>query len=742
MNIVFPPEVLALFEAAGVDTVGFLACAAGDMHPDGSFGAAWLAFDAQGLYIALGRSAAQKYTLEQLQSVPLEDIERLRVESYVATGRLVMTERGEDVPLLRFSLGLRGPMGGFCEAFNDYRDGRPVTHEQEQESAQETEPKPRGVYRRLARFFGGYKWQVAVTLLMSLLGAGVGVLLPKVGTQALFNDILTEDQLRRVLVGDSALYGALARSLVLLVAAVLGIRLLTALFEMLRRAVMERITPRVTYDIKRKLFEALQRLSVGFYAGRHTGELLGSINDDAGSINHFFMDGVPFLLSNGLLFLGTLAMLFTIHWRLALLALALLPLILGAAVLADRAYENAYARQWAAQARLTSMVSDCVNGHRVIKAFGKEDEELARFAPHSEILAEAQLQAVRRESLLGPALGALTAILSGAVLALGGVYVVRGQMRVGDLLAFTVYLNMIGGPLQYFTNSFNWWKRGADAAARIFEIIDAQPDITEPEHPIVPNEIRGEIELRELDFEYEPARPVIKRVHLTIRAGEMLGIVGKTGAGKTTIANLISRLYDPKAGAVFIDGIDVRDLPLSLLRRSIGLVSQEIFLFSGTIAENIAYADPGAPKEAVIAAAKAAAAHDFILRLPDAYQTRVGAGGQELSGGERQRISIARAILQNPKILVLDEATAAMDTATERSIQAALSRLLEGRTTIAIAHRLSTLRDASRLCVIENGAVTEYGSFQELLQRRGAFWRLYTIQSEALESTLSYVGEE
>jgi len=279
----------------------------------------------------------------------------------------------------------------------------------------------------------------------------------------------------------------------------------------------------------------------------------------------------------------------------------------------------------------------------------------------------------------------------------------------------------------------NWWARCVDSAQRVFEIIDAKPDITEPENPVILDRIRGDIEIKGVKFEYDPATPVLKGLDLSIKAGTMLGIVGKTGAGKSTLANLIARLYDVTEGSITIDGVDIKQLSLAQLRKSIGVVSQDIYLFIGTIADNIRYARPDASMEDVIRAAKAASAHDFIMMLPDAYETRVGAGGHDLSGGEKQRLSIARTILQDPDILILDEATAAMDTETEASIQKALADLQKGRTTIAIAHRLSTLRDADAIAVISDGKVVEYGTHKDLMQKKGEYYKLYSIQLEGLK---------
>jgi ATP-binding cassette subfamily B protein len=292
---------------------------------------------------------------------------------------------------------------------------------------------------------------------------------------------------------------------------------------------------------------------------------------------------------------------------------------------------------------------------------------------------------------------------------------------------------MMHGPLEFMSWVSNWWARCVDAAQRVFEIIDSKADIEEPENAVVLGEFRGAVERKDVWFEYDPATPVLKGITLSVPSGKTLGIVGKTGAGKTTMANLIARLYDVKEGTVTIDGVDVKKLSLSQLRRNIGIVSQDIYLFIGSIADNIRYAKPDATIDEVINAAKMASAHDFIVSLPDAYETRVGAGGQDLSGGERQRLSIARTIIQNPVILILDEATAAMDTETEGKIQQSLNKLRTGRTTIAIAHRLSTLRDADNMAVINEGVVVETGTHEELIQKKGEYHKLYSIQMEGLK---------
>ena len=426
-------------------------------------------------------------------------------------------------------------------------------------------------------------------------------------------------------------------------------------------------------------------------------------------------------------------------WKLALVTLVTIPTIIMIFRLMWRVFRGLHHRLWLFDSNMSSMVSDTLNGQRVIKAFAKEGEELDRFDTHSGQLAGAEINLTNTEFTTFPLVYLLMFLGQVIVTAIGGVMVVRGEMTLGTLLTFIAYLTMLYGPLEFMSWVSNWWSRCVDSAHRVFEIIDAESDVREADNPVQKTDIHGDVHFEHVVFEYEPARPVIKDMNLKVEAGQMLGIVGKAGAGKSTMANLMARLYDPKEGIVKIDGIDIKLLPTKLVRDNIGIVSQEIYLFIGSIADNIRYAEPDATMEEVIAAAKAAGAHEFIMRLPDAYETRIGSGGQDLSGGERQRLSIARTIIQNPKILILDEATAAMDTETERKIQESINSLKEGRTTIAIAHRLSTLKDADYLAVIQDGRVAEYGTHEELIRRKGEYHKLYNIQIEALKYT-GFVG--
>ena len=377
-----------------------------------------------------------------------------------------------------------------------------------------------------------------------------------------------------------------------------------------------------------------------------------------------------------------------------------------------------------------------LSGIRVVKAFSREQDEIGRFDERNHHVAQSDRNLAVYNNYVFPLASLI--LYAGNIIAwaVGGWMVMQDidGMTYGALLTFIAYINMIYSPMNFFVTMVNRTADCSNAMQRLFEIMDARPEVSEREEPIRVEHFRGDVEFRSVDFSYNKSRKVIDSVSFSVKAGERLGIVGHTGAGKSTLANLLIRLYDTDSGDIFIDGYSVRDLAFEDLYRNIAIVSQETYLFVGTVLDNIRYACPEATAEEVITAAKLAGCHDFIMKMTDGYETRIGFGYKDLSGGERQRISIARAILRDPKILILDEATAAMDTETERRIQEAIERLTVGKTTIMIAHRLSTLRDADSLIVIENGRVAERGTQEELLEKQGVYHKLYTLQEEALKN--------
>jgi ATP-binding cassette, subfamily B, bacterial len=367
---------------------------------------------------------------------------------------------------------------------------------------------------------------------------------------------------------------------------------------------------------------------------------------------------------------------------------------------------------------------------RVVKAFAQEEREIARFHPRSHELALAGITAEQTWMTVFPVLSFVTSTGALLVWYAGGRQVLAGEITLGTLVTFIAYLGMFYGPLQFLNRISEWLSRALASAERVFDVLDSEPDVREAEDAVPIPRIEGRVEFRNVTFGYDKHKPVLKGVSLEVAPGEMIGFVGHSGAGKSTMINLICRFYDVDDGQILVDGIDIRQIRQQDLRGQIGIVLQDTFLFNGTIAENIGYAKPGATPEEIMAAAKAANAHDFIVEKPDGYDTIVGERGQQLSGGERQRISIARAILHNPRILILDEATSSVDTDTEKQIQDAIARLIKGRTTFAIAHRLSTLRNADRLVVLKEGKVEEVGTHAELLEKKGEFHRLVEMQQE------------
>lgn len=381
---------------------------------------------------------------------------------------------------------------------------------------------------------------------------------------------------------------------------------------------------------------------------------------------------------------------------------------------------------------MNSRLNDNLTGARVVKAFGQQGSEIERFENSNQRVRNAELSLVSFDNKFYAIYVTFERLASLVAWGFCSYFVLQNDMELGTLVTFTSYVYQLNGPLDFMSFAFRWFTDTMNSQQRMFEIIDAIPEVTERPDAIHLDDIKGDIELRNVTFGYEPNKPILKNINLKIEGGSMLGIVGRSGAGKSTLVNLISRLYDPQEGEIYLDGINIKDIAFADLRRNVAMVSQETYIFMGTVAENIAYANPKATREDIINAAVLASAHDFICKMPDGYDTVIGSAGRNLSGGERQRISIARAILANPKILILDEATASVDTETEKAIQASINMLIKGRTTISIAHRLSTLRDANRLVVIDDGEITEEGTHAELMEKKGTYYKLRQLQTKAL----------
>lgn len=695
--------------------------------------------------------------IEQVYTYPLTSLSHPEVLPQVVGGLLMVTIDGEETWLCRFSSARMRAMQRFVHKLRDTLDeeapgdrpdrgekrpGPPPDDDEEDaccpkcgmpypERGRAVCPRcmeKRTIFLRILSCFKEYKGRMTIMFLCIAASGILNAVWPYLSGTVLYDKVLAQDVQAGSLTG-----GDFGRLLGWLTLTMVGVKLLQQITGIIQGRMVGYMVPGVVCQLKSRVFSALQRLSIGFFTRRQTGSLMQRVNGDAGEVTHLFIDGLPYLVFNVLTILAAMVFMFAIDWRLAVVAIILLPpLFIISYKLLPRCW-HAHGRRAKVMRSLYSVLNDNLTGARVVKTFGQEKTEDVRFDRVNNRVRDAEINVVRYRNRydaaysVGRDLPVLLVWCVGAVLILSS----SGQFTYGQLITFVNYLTMMQGPMTFFSDMFQWWTNSMNAAQRIFEIIDAVPDVVEKEDAIH-TDIRGDVTLRGVSFSYDPHKEILHNIDLEVRAGEMLGIVGKSGAGKSTLVNLISRLYDVDSGEVLLDGINVKDLSFSSLRGAVAMVSQETYIFMGTIAENIAYARPDATREEIVQAAIAASAHPFICRLPDGYDTLIGRGGRQLSGGERQRLSIARAILADPRILVLDEATASVDTETERAIQASLEKLIQGRTTISIAHRLSTLREADRLIVIDDGRLVESGTHAELVRQKGTYYKLLQLQSKAL----------
>ena len=509
--------------------------------------------------------------------------------------------------------------------------------------------------------------------------------------------------------------------------AVVAIYMLKGLCTYVQTILMNFIGQRVVADIRNRLYQVIQTQSMSFFTKNPTGILMSRITNDVNSMQGAVSEAVTSLLKDSFTLICLMFVIFYRDWQLALVAMVIFPVTIYPIATFGRKIRKLATRTQVTMGSLTTLLQETISGARIVKAFGREDYESSRFSRENENLLKLTLKSVTISAVSSPFMEFLGGVGIAAIIFYGGYQVIQGVSTPGTFFSFLAALILLYEPIKRLTNVNNTIQQGIAGAQRVFSIIDAVPEIRNKPEAIPLPAISKAIDIRNVTFRYEDT-PVLKQINLTVRAGEAVAFVGMSGGGKTTLVNLIPRFYDVSEGQILIDGRDIRDVTMESLRAQIGIVTQQTILFNDTVRNNIIYGDIEKTEADVIRAAKAANAHHFIMNLPEGYDTVIGEQGTKLSGGERQRISIARALLKDAPILVLDEATSSLDTEAEIEVQEALENLMKGRTTLVIAHRLSTIRNADRIVVLVNGEIVEEGTHEALLDKKGEYFRLYQMQ--------------
>ncbi|MDX2452239.1 ABC transporter ATP-binding protein [Desulfosarcina sp.] len=570
------------------------------------------------------------------------------------------------------------------------------------------------VLKRLILLLSPY-WKTIVISALLLVGRACLELVPPLIQREIIDEVITTRNLSYLGIIITVLIGAYA---------------LNQLVQVGDNYVRHSLGEKFIFDFRVRLYAYLQKMSLSFFERTSTGELMSRVTNDLSALESFVTHGSALTAVDCMRLIGGATILFVLDWRLAALVMIPVPIL----ALAFRHY-NTKIRPVDRQVRarlgnINAKLQDNLSGIRVIQAFAREDIEYKRFSKESERYYRARVKGIRYWSIFFPAIRFFGAMGTVIVLGVGSIMVVKDQMSLGTLVAFIAYIASIYDPINRLTEVDNIFQEAIAAGERIFELLDETMEVKDAPDAIGLPVIQGKLVFDQVHFKYGSGNPVLHSVSFTMAPGEVVALVGPSGAGKTSIANLICRFYDPVKGHVSVDGYNLRNIKLTSLRRQVAVVLQDSFLFNNTVAENLHYGKPDATKHELIAATRAANAHDFIMQLPDGYDTEVGERGVKLSGGQKQRLALARAILADPRILILDEATSSVDAEAEYLIQQALDRVLEGRTALVIAHRLSTIRNADKIIVLDRGRIAEGGNHQELMQRGGLYSQLYQRQME------------
>ncbi len=569
------------------------------------------------------------------------------------------------------------------------------------------------LFRRFWKYFYSLKLKLFIGFISLIIVTIVNLLFP---------------QFLRFFIDTIAISGS-RKTLILLVGGIVLAYLIKGIFFYAQTYLMAYVGNKVVYRLRSELYSHLQRLSLSYHQRMRVGEIISRLTNDILVVENSLILAMPGLLSQPLTFLGGIIAVLFIHWKLTLFSLAIFPFIaLAISKFGGKMRKTSHTIQ-SYLSDITSIIEENFSGIRIVKAFSKEETEIKKF--DKALLANffASMKAIQITATMTPVIEFLGSVGGIAFFYYGGLEVIRGNLTTGDLVGFIVYLGLMISPLQMMSRDLNLMQKAAGSLERIFEVLDVDEFLQDNPDGIQFDKIQGQVEFKNIYMRYQDEeKDVLKDINLNVQPGEVVALVGESGAGKTTLVNLIPRFFDPIQGRIMIDGQDIREVTVHSLRRQIAIVPQDTILFKGTIAYNIAYAKPDASQEEIIQAAKQANAHNFIMEFSNGYETMVGERGQSLSGGQRQRIAIARAILANPRILILDEATSALDTASELLVKEALDKIMVNRTTFVIAHRLSTVVNADRIVVMDQGEIVEMGTHEELLQAKGYYYRLYETQ--------------
>ena len=573
-----------------------------------------------------------------------------------------------------------------------------------------------GKWKKFLSYYKPYKKMFAADMFFACMGAGVTLVIP------LIIRYITNDVIYREL--SESLHMILTLTIVMAALIILECycNYFIAYYGHIMGAKME-------YNMRNEIFAHYQKLSFSFYDNQKVGQLMSRVTNDLFDISELFHHGPEDLVISIIKLIGSFAILLSVNWRLALTAFAIVPVMLVYAFYFNVKMKRAFVKNRARIADINAQIEDNLSGIRVVKSFANEDMEMDKFKAGNDRFVESKKESYKYMGLYHSGLGAFTTLISVIVIATGAVFITKDLITITDLITFLLYINNFTEPIKKLISFTEQFQNGASGYTRFLEILEIHPDIEDAPNALELKNAKGDITFENVSFHYEEnSETVLSDLNLHVNAGEYIALVGTSGVGKSTLCSLIPRFYDVSGGRILIDDKDIRDFTVKSLRNNIGIVQQDVYLFTGSVMDNIRYGRPDATEAEIVAAAQNANAHEFIMNLPEGYDTNIGQRGIKLSGGQKQRLSIARVFLKNPPILIFDEATSALDNESERVVQESLEKLAKGRTTFVIAHRLSTIRNAQKILVLTENGIAESGTHRELLEKNGIYAELYNMQ--------------